>query len=120
MSSNNDEHQNIIERQNQVIIALLARSTLGVDYISKIITSGKKKGSANNFIVAYNALDGNQSLTDIAKQIGTSKQNLSQIVQTWEEKGIVFNVGTDSRRVYMGLLKLPVKPFAKSGKSQKK
>lgn len=108
----------ILERQNQVIIALLARNTVGVDYIEKIVTAGKQKGKPEDFIRAYNELDGTKSITEIAKLLGVSKQNLSQVLQRWEEKGIVYNVGTGSRTVYAGLLKLPAKGKNRSDKKK--
>lgn len=109
----------IIERQNEVIIALLARSTIGVDYIEKIVTS-RKKGKGEDFLRAYNQLDGTRSITEIAKQLGVSKQNISQVLQAWEEKGIVYNVGTTSRSVYAGLLKLPTKNKPRATSQQTK
>jgi hypothetical protein len=99
----------VLERQNQVIIALLARSTVGIEYIEKIVRGGKQKGKPDDFVRAYNELDGTKTITEIAKLVGVSKQNLSQVLQRWEEKGIVYNVGTGSRTVYAGLLKLPTK-----------
>lgn len=109
----------ILERQNEVIIALLARSTIGVEYIEKIVKSGKKKGKSEDFVRAYNELDGSKSITDIAKRVGVTKQNMSQVIQTWEEKGIVYNVGTTGRSVYAGLLKLPTKSKPHSMKQTK-
>jgi hypothetical protein len=102
-----------VERQNQVIIALLARSTIGLDKIDSIVTY-KKGVKANNFRKAYNALDGSKGIQQIADMIPTSKQNMSQIVQTWEDKGIVYNTGTHTRPQYVGLLNLPTKPKTRS------
>ena len=97
-----------LERQNRVIIELLARSTIGVKEIENIVRKGKQKGNSDNFVKAYNQLDGTKSVTDIAKIVNVTKQNMSQVIQTWEEKGIVYNVGTDTKPAYVGLLKLPI------------
>lgn len=96
----------VADRQNQVIIDLLARIAFGADEIEKIVKKGKKKKSSGDLVRGYNELDGVKSITDIAKIIGVTKQNMSQVLQTWEEKGIVYNTGTSTRKTYAGLLKL--------------
>lgn len=108
----------VADRQNQVIIDLLARIAFGADEIEKIVKKGKKKKISGDFVLGYNELDGVKSLTDIAKIVGVTKQNMSQVLQTWEEKGIVYNSGTNTRKAYAGLLKLQIK--GKSGTSEKK
>ena len=110
----------LLEQQNKVIIALLARSTIGIEYIEKVVRSGKKKGKSDDFVRAYNELDGSRSVTEIAGMIGVSKQNVSQVLQTWEEKGIVYSLGTGNRTVYVGLLKLPIKSKSRSAPKKTK
>jgi DNA-directed RNA polymerase specialized sigma subunit len=97
---------NMLVQQNKVLIALLARSTIGLEYIENIVRSGKKKGNPNDFVRAYNALDSTRTVTEIAQMVGGTRQNMSQVLQNWEDKGIVYNVGTSSQPVYFGLLKL--------------
>jgi hypothetical protein len=98
----------LLEKQNQVIISLLARSTIGKEHIASMVTSGKKKGKARDYLRAYNALDGSKSITEIANIVGVTKQNMAQVMQTWEDEGIVYNAGTASRSSFYGLMRLPI------------
>jgi hypothetical protein len=43
----------IIEQQLQVIISLLARSTIGVEHIERVVRSKKRKGNPDDFVKAY-------------------------------------------------------------------
>lgn len=97
----------ILEQQNKVIISLLARSTFGVERIDKIVRSYKKKGRPDDFVRAYNALDGLKSGAEVAKIVGITQQGMSAVLQTWEEEGIVYKVGKSGH--YAGLLKIPEK-----------
>lgn len=94
-----------LERQNAAIIALLARSTLGVPAISKIVSSGKRNPQA--YLKVYNALDGAIGVTELAKLAGVSQPTMSVVLQSWEEQGIIYNVGTDAKPRYHRLLHLP-------------
>ncbi|TAH53543.1 MAG: hypothetical protein EYC68_03340 [Chloroflexota bacterium] len=102
--------EKILIEQNKVIIALLARSTIGVDYISSIVCGNKKKGVPEDYVKAYNALDGTKPGTEIAKIMKATQQNASAVLQTWEEKGIVYKIGNN----YVSLLKLPLPRSSKS------
>jgi len=95
----------ILERQNSAIIALLARSTIGVSAISKIVCAGKRNPQA--YLKVYNALDGKIGVTDLAKLAGVSQPTMSVVLQSWEEQGIIYNVGTDPKPRYQRLLQLP-------------
>jgi hypothetical protein len=99
----------LLERQNRIIISLLARTAIGADEIENIVRKGKKRANADNFVKAYNALNGVKTATELATIVGVSKQNMSEVLQTWEENGIVYDVGTGKRPVYVGLMKLSVK-----------
>jgi len=98
----------ILERQNRVIIELLARSTIGVKEIENLVRKGKQKGNPDDFVRVYNQLDGTKKVTDLAKIVNVSRQGMSQVLQTWEEKGIIYNIGTEQLPKYVGLLKLPI------------
>jgi hypothetical protein len=93
------------ERQNEAIISLLARSVLGVDSISKAVCGGKRNPEAYRKV--YNALDGSCSVTDLAKLAGVAQPTMSVVLQSWEEQGIVYNVGTKGKPQYHRLLVLP-------------
>jgi hypothetical protein len=94
-----------LERQNSMIIALLARSTIGVPAIFKIVCGGKRNPQA--YLKVYNALDGTTGVTELAKLAGVSQPTMSVVLQSWEEQGIIYNVGTDPKPRYQRLLHLP-------------
>lgn len=94
-----------LERQNVAIIALLARSTIGVPTISKIVCGGKRNPQA--YLKVYNALDGTAGVTELAKLAGVSQPTMSVVLQSWEEQGIVYNIGNDAKPRYHRLLYLP-------------
>jgi hypothetical protein len=94
-----------LARQNEVIIALLARSTIGLAEILKIVCGGKRNPEA--YRKAYNALDGSTGVTHLARLAGVAQPTMSVILQSWEEQGIVYNVGTDRKPQYHRLLYLP-------------
>jgi len=94
-----------LERQNEVIISLLARSTLGVPAISKIVISGKRNPQA--YLKVYNSLNGTTGVTELAKAAGVTQPTMSVVLQSWEEQGIIYNTGTDAKPRYHRLLHLP-------------
>ena len=98
---------NILEAQNRIIISLLARSAIGIKEIEKIVRSNKKKGNPDDFVQAYNLLDGTKSGVVLAKIVGITQQSMSSVFQTWEDEGIVYK--NDDTGFYVGLLKLPIK-----------
>ena len=73
--------------------------------ILKIVSGGKRNPEA--YRKAYNALEGSKSVTEIAKIAGVSQPTMSVILQSWEEQGVVYNVGTDRKLQYHRLLLLP-------------
>jgi len=103
-----------LERQNAAIIALLARSTIGVPTISKIVSGGKRNPQA--YMKVYNALDGAIGVTELAKLAGVSQPTMSVVLQSWEEQGIIYNLGTDAKPRYHRLLHLPVLRVPKANK----
>jgi len=97
----------ILEAQNRIIISLLARSAIGIKEIEKIVRGNKKKGNPDDFVQAYNLLDGTKSGVVLAKIVGITQQSMSSVFQTWEDEGIVYK--NDDTGFYVGLLKLPIK-----------
>jgi len=95
----------ILERQNSIIITLLARSAIGIATISKIVCGGKRNPKA--YLKVYNALDGETGVTDLAKVAAVSQPTMSVILQSWEEQGIIYNLGSDTKPRYRRLLYLP-------------
>jgi hypothetical protein len=105
-----------LERQNAVIISLLARSTIGVPAITKIVVSGKRNPQA--YLKVYNSLNGEVGVTNLAKLAGVSQPTMSVVLQSWEEQGIVYNVGTEAKPRYHHLLHLPVGKVAARPRKQ--
>jgi hypothetical protein len=103
-----------IERQNEVIIALLARLVWTPDKLAEIVSRGKRNPSAYRKI--YNVLDGNATGKDLASRAGVSQPVMSIALKAWHELGIVTNVGTDSQPRYKKLMLIPTKEH-KEGKS---
>jgi DNA-binding transcriptional ArsR family regulator len=95
----------IIVKQNEILIGLLARSTIGIDSIHAIVTRDKKNPGA--YVKAYNALTGSLSVTDAAKIAGVTKGTMSKTLSSWEEAGIIYDVGETNRPLYKRLLVLP-------------
>ena len=95
----------ILEQQNKIIISLLSRSTIGIENILKIVYSGKRKENREDYVLAYNALDGTKTGTEIPKIVGITQQGMSSALQKWEEEDIVYKHCKSD--CYIGLLKLP-------------
>src|SRR5688500_14869321 len=110
----------LLERQNQVIIELLARMSIGAEKIGEIVR--KNKQNPESYVKVYNQLNGSKTLTDLAKDAGLTKQALSPILTSWEDQGIVYNIGSEKLPKYVGLLKLPlnVKNSSQPKKTSKK
>ena len=98
---------NILEKQNEVLISLLARSTIGVKAIYEAVTLGRR--NPNAYMKMYNALRGDVSVTEAAKIAGVSIGTMSDTLSTWEAEGIIYNVGQPNRPLYKRLLALPEK-----------
>jgi hypothetical protein len=99
--------ENALERQNEVLIALLARSTLGVRFIYDAVTKGKRNPPA--YIKVYNALRGTMGVGEAAKLAGVSAATMSVILRNWEAQGIIYDAGEGNRPLYKRLLPLPEK-----------
>jgi len=97
----------ILEKQNEVLIALLARSTLGVRYVYETVTKSKRNPKA--YIKAYNSLRGTIGVTEAGKLAGVSPPTMSEILKSWEAQGIVYDVGESNRPLYKRILGLPEK-----------
>lgn len=94
-----------LEHQIEAIIGLLARNSMGIAAILKTVCGGKRNPEA--YRKAYNALDGSTGVTEIARVASVSQPTMSVILQSWEEQGIIYNVGSDRKPQYHRLLHLP-------------
>jgi hypothetical protein len=99
--------ENVLEKQNDVLIALLARSTLTVRFIYDTVTKGKRNPEA--YIKVYNALRGTMSVTEAAKLAGVSAATMSVMLRNWETQGITYDAGEPNKPLYRRLLTLPDK-----------
>lgn len=93
----------VIEQQNDTIIALLARQVFG-DKIFKIVT--QKKKTPKQWIRGYNSCDGKHGVSEIAKIAGVKQPTATVILKSWEEDGIVYNIGSKTKPQYRRLIKL--------------
>jgi len=91
------------EKQNEIIISLLARLTFGESKIKNIVSSNKRQGSS--WVKAYNACDGKKGVGEIAKVAGVSQPTATVTLKSWEEEGIVYNVGSETKPRYKRILK---------------
>ena len=97
--------ERILIKQNEALIALLARSAIGLEGIAAVVSRGKRDPAA--YLKAYNALDGTIGVTEAAKVAGVSQPTMTVVLKSWEEQGIVYNVGEAGRPLYKRLLLLP-------------
>jgi len=88
-------------KQNKIIISLLGRLAFKPDDIRRIVTL--KKQNPQNYINGYNACNGNNSLSEIARVVGVTPGTLSPILAEWEELGIVYEVEKPRGKFYRRL-----------------
>ncbi len=91
-------------KQNEIIISLLARFVFGEERIKKIVIDNKRK--PYDWIRGYNACDGKRGVTEIARIVGVKQPTATPILKSWETNGIVYNIGTETKPLYMKLLTL--------------
>lgn len=116
MNDHSDDTISQSEARQQVMVALLARSVIGIDRISEIVR--RKKRNPQAYVQAYNTLDGQTTATQLARVIGVTQQAMSAVLQAWEEEGIVYRVGPKLQPKFCGLVWLP-QSAKKSGKRPK-
>ncbi len=94
-------------RQNEAMIGLLARQTLGVPIIYAIVTKAKK--NPGSYVDVYNSLRGDLTVSGAAKMAKVKGPTMSVILSSWEAQGIVYDIGEEKKPQYVRLLKLPKK-----------
>jgi hypothetical protein len=102
-----DETLTNIQRQNDVIIGLLARLVWTPERLAEIVTRGKRNPQAYRRV--YNALDGIVTGKYLALRAKVSQPAMAVALKAWYELGIVVNVGTDSQPRYKRLMPIPTK-----------
>jgi len=89
----------------EAIIGLLGRFIFPEDKLKVMVTKGKKK-DPEQYVKAYNLLDGEHGVTEIAKEIGVAQPTLTNVLTTWKGLGIVYETVKSGRPVYKGLYRL--------------
>jgi hypothetical protein len=100
-----DEALTSLQRQNDVIIALLARLVWSPEKIVEIVTRGKRNPDAYRQV--YNSLDGATTGKALAAMAKVTAPAISYLLRTWEEQGIITNLGTDTQPKYKRLMPIP-------------
>lgn len=90
-----------LERQNEIIIALLGRMVFTPEKIQDIVV--KKKQNPQGYTDAYNACDGNHNVNELATIASVDQSTLSPVLKDWEEIGIVFEVEKGKGKFYKKL-----------------
>ncbi len=93
-----------IEKQNKAIISLLARIAFKEKGIIEIVIY--KKRNPRGYINVYNALDGNKTVTDLAKIAKVDQSTMTPILQDWEASGIILNMADNNKPKHIGLMHL--------------
>lgn len=102
-------NEKMLMKQNEIIISLLARdkNILGEEKIKKIVTQNKR--DPLNYIKGYNACNGKNGVTEIARIVGVKQPTITPILKSWEGAGIIFNVGEENKPLFTKLIKLEEK-----------
>ena len=99
----NDDLKKIV-KQNEIIISLLGRMAFGKEEVRNIVTY--KKRNPEKYIEGYNACDGKNSVSAIARIIGVSQPTVSVILAEWEDIGIIREVEKSGGKFYKNLYQI--------------
>jgi hypothetical protein len=108
---NGDEVLTNIQRQNEVIIGLLARLVWTPERLAEIVSHGKRNPQA--YLKVYNSLDGTVTGTHLASVAGVTQPAMAVALKAWQELGIVLNVGTETQPRYKRLMSIPTSGIEK-------
>ena len=98
--------ETLMVKQNEVMIGLLARLTIGSEHIRTTVT--QKKRNPQGYIATYNALDGSTGVVEAAKMAGVDKSTMSSILKKWQSAGIIYDVSNSSKPAYKRVLEISV------------
>jgi hypothetical protein len=93
-TSESDQTESLLE----AIIGLLGRFIFPEDKLRVMVTKGKKK-DPEQYVKAYNLLNGEHGVTEIAKEIGVAQPTLTNVLTTWKGLGIVYEIVKSGRPV---------------------
>jgi len=88
-------------KQNEIIISLLGRISFHSNTIQEIVTKNKKK--PKKYIDGYNACNGENNVSQIAKIVGVTDGTISPILSDWEEIKIIYEVEREGGKYYKKL-----------------
>lgn len=91
-------------KQNEIIISLLAQMAIGEEKIKKIVIHGKRR--PKGWVRGYNACDGTKGVNEIAKIVGVKQPTATPILKSWQAAGIIYNMGSPNKPLYMKLLRI--------------
>jgi hypothetical protein len=103
MSQDSEAGKNNIDYLLKCLIHVIGRVAVPVEKVKEVIGTGSKQ------IKAFNLLNGNNSLTDVAKKSRIYPSNLSRTVKRWIEEGIVFQLGEEKQSPFMHIYLIPSK-----------
>lgn len=101
----NGEAALTVERQNDVMITLLARLVWKPEELAELLSRGKRNPAA--YLKVYNLLDGAKTGRQLAEAAGVTQQAMSFALQGWEELGLVMNIGSQAQPRYKRLMNVP-------------
>jgi DNA-binding MarR family transcriptional regulator len=71
--------------------------------IIAIITKQKQKNQQKKYIKGYNSCDGENNVTQISSECGLDSGNLSRILKSWEDIGILWSKESKDGKIYKKL-----------------
>lgn len=87
-----------IAKQNEILIGLVGRTAFEKKELKTIIMKNKK--NPEKYIEGYNACNGRNQVTKIAKIVGIDKGTISRVLKNWEELGIIYEVEKPGGKFY--------------------
>jgi hypothetical protein len=107
--------EQITKNQGDALISLLGRVAFPEEKLIDFICKNKRNPLA--YIRGYNACNGKNTISEIAKIIGVSQPTLTPILQEWESAGIIYETESSIGKAYCKLYKLPLPKEKKAQKN---
>jgi len=101
---NKEEKMNHDRYLQEFTIQLLGRLAFTPEQIKKIVTM--KKQNPDNYIKAYNACDGRNSVSALAKIAEVKQPTITKVLQNCDESGIVFLAERTGGKFYKKLFSI--------------
>jgi len=92
---------NRIIQQNEVIITLLGRVAFEEEEIRQIVK--RKKKNPEKYVEAYNACDGEHTVSQLAEIAKVSQPNMTNVLKLWKESCIIYEVERPKGKFYRKL-----------------